>query len=590
MTYTMRADGRRFKRLRALFLSAGMLAALAAGAVTPAPAPEAATGFSYRNEVVGRHEMIVTATPLSTEAGLQMLRRGGSVVDAAIAAQAMLGLTEPQSSGIGGGAFMVLYDGQRVTSYDGRETAPAAARPNRFQTPAGQDMPFYRAVVGGRSIGVPGVLAMLARAHAAYGRLPWASLFQPAIRQAERGFAVSPRLHDLLAGEKYLVLDPAARRYFYRADGSPWPVGTLLKNPDYARTLRLIARGGVDAFYHGELARDMVRAADGRADNPGDLTVADFASYRAIERAAVCGDYRGYRLCGMGPPSSGAVGVLQILKLLQRFPMADYAPLSVDAAHLFAEAGRLAFADRARYLADPAFVSVPTTGLLDDGYLAARSRLIDPLRSMGTATAGEPPGAIVALGRDNAVELPCTSQIVVVDRRGRALSMTTTIESAFGSRVMVPGRGFLLNNQLTDFSFSPTENGRRVANRVEAGKRPRSSMSPTLVFAPDGRLWAATGSPGGSAIINYVAQTLVALIDWRLGPQQAVSLPHYGSRNGPTELEQGRGLETLATELRARGHDVRLIEQTSGLAVIQRTPFGWAGGADPRREGLAAGD
>jgi gamma-glutamyltranspeptidase/glutathione hydrolase len=451
-------------------------------------------------------------------------------------------------------------------------------------------MPFYQAVVGGRSVGVPGVLAMLARAHAAHGRLPWAQLFEPAIRRARLGFAVSPRLYALLASEPYLARDPVARRYFYRPDGSPWPVGTILKNPDYARTLQLIARQGPQAFYHGALARDMVRAVADRADNPGDLTLADFAAYRAVERAPVCGEYRHYRLCGMGPPSSGGVAVLQMLQMLQRFPLSDYPPQSIDAAHLFAEAGRLAFADRARYLADPAFVPVPVAGLLDRAYLAARSRLIDPQHAMGHAQPGQPPGVSQAAGNDNAVELPCTTQIVVVDRFGHGLSMTSSIEDAFGSRIMVPGRGFLLNNQLTDFSFSPVDHGLPVANRVEAGKRPRSAMSPMLVFAPDGRLWAAVGAPGGSAIINYVAQTLVGLIDWHLDPRDAVSLPHYGNRNGATELEKGRGLDTLAAGLRARGHQVVEIEQPSGLAVIARAPAGWLGGADPRREGMAAGD
>lgn len=589
MTDTMRAGRAVFKRLTLIFPALALLVSLAA--LAGPQAPEAATGFAEHAQARGRHAMIVTATPLSTAAGLEMLRQGGSAVDAAIAAQAMLGLTEPQSSGIGGGAFMVLADRGQVTTFDGRETAPAAARPDRFQSAPGRDMPFYRAVVGGRSVGVPGVLAMLARAHAAHGRLPWSRLFGPAIRQAERGFPVSPRLYGLLAGERFLAADPVARRYFYRPDGMPWPVGTRLKNPDYARTLRQIARGGVRVFYQGTLARDMVRAANGHADNPGDLTLADFAAYRPVERAPVCGDYRGYRLCGMGPPSSGGVAVLQILGILQGFPLARMAPLSADAVHLFAEAGRLAFADRARYLADPAFAAVPVAGLLDPAYLAARRRLIDPARSMGQAEAGVPPGtAQQALGQDQAVERPCTTQIVVVDRHGQALSMTSSIEDAFGSRVMVPGRGFLLNNQLTDFSFSPVDNGRPVANRVEAGKRPRSAMAPMLVFAPDGRLWAATGSPGGSAIINYVAQTLIGLIDWHLAPRAVVALPHYGSRNGPTELEKGRGLDALAAALEARGHGVRQTDLTSGLAVILRTPQGWEGGADPRREGMAAGD
>ncbi|MBV8049254.1 MAG: gamma-glutamyltransferase [Paludibacterium sp.] len=578
---------RQFKYLHCL----GVFAALCALPALAGPsAPEAATGFNAKAAAERPHAMIVTATRLSTQAGLSMLAQGGSAVDAAIAAQAMLGLTEPQSSGIGGGAFLVFFDGRRVTTFDGRETAPAAATPDRFLRADGQTMDFYRAVVGGRSVGVPGVLAMLAMAHRRYGRLPWATLFQPAIRQAEQGFPLSPRLYGLLAGERFLAQDATARRYFYNPDGRPKPIGTLLKNPDYAATLRLIARHGPSAFYQGALARDIVDAVARAPGNPGDMTLADLRRYRARERAPVCGDYRDYRLCGMGPPSSGGVAVLQMLGMLQRFPLSTLPPQSVDAVHLFSEAGRLAFADRGQYLADPGFAPVPVRQLLDPAYLAARSRLIDPQKSLGKALPGSLPGAPQAWGQDNALELPCTSQIVIVDRFGRALSMTTSIEDQFGSRVMVPGRGFLLNNQLTDFSFNPVEQGRPVANRVEGGKRPRSSMAPMLVFDGKGKLYAVTGSPGGSVIINYVAQTLIGLLDWRLDPQQAVSLPHYGSRNGPTELEASRGLDALAPELAARGHQVVLTDMTSGLAAIVRAPGGWIGGADPRREGVTMGN
>ncbi|BEV72705.1 MULTISPECIES: gamma-glutamyltransferase [unclassified Paludibacterium] len=578
---------RKFKHLLAVGFWA--LSSLQGAMAGPA-APEAATGYTERSAVTRPHQMIVTATPLSSAAGMAMLRRGGSALDAAIAAQAMLGLTEPQSSGIGGGAFLVYFDGGRVTTFDGRETAPAAARPDRFLGTDGKSMDFYRAVVGGRSVGVPGVLAMLAQAHRRYGRLPWATLFQPAIRQAEQGFPISPRLYGLLSRERFLAQDPVARQYFYRPDGSPKPIGTRLKNPDYAATLRLIARRGPQAFYQGKLAADIVKAVNQAPGSPGDMTADDLENYRAIERAPVCGSYRGYRLCGMGPPSSGGIAVLQMLKTLERFPLTDMAPTSVQAVHLFSEAGRLAFADRARYLADPAFVPVPTSGLLDPAYLATRSQLIQPGQSMGQASPGLPPGQVAAWGRDQAVELPCTTQIAVVDRFGQALSMTTTIEDQFGSRIMVPGRGFLLNNQLTDFSFSPQDQGKPVANRIEGGKRPRSAMAPMLVFDPSGKLYAVTGSPGGSAIINYVAQTLIGLLDWHLDPQQAVSLPHYGSRNGPTELESGRGLGTLVPTLQALGHKVVMTDMTSGLAAILRTPGGWTGGADPRREGRVEGD
>ena len=552
-------------------------------------APEAATGFTEKAPVESKRFMIATANPLATEAGYQMLKAGGSTVDAAIAAQAMLGLTEPQSSGVGGGAFMLHFDGKQVVSFDGRETAPAAATPNRFLDNQGKELPFYSAVVGGRSVGVPGALAMLEMAHKRYGKLPWAKLFEPAIRKADEGFAISPRLYGLLAGEKYLKLSEPAKSYFYQEDGSPKPVGTVLKNPDYAATLRSIAKDGAKALYQGPIADDIVKAVGSHPTNPGDLTQQDLAQYKPKQRDAVCGPYRLYVICGMGPPSSGGIAVLQILGLLERFPIASQSPTAVDTVHLFSEAGRLAFADRGKYLADADFQPVPINGLIDHGYLAGRSQSIDPAKSLGKAQPGNPPGAQVAQGMDNAIELPSTSHIVVVDSFGNALSMTTSIEDQFGSRIMV--RGFLLNNQLTDFSFNPTDNGQPVANRVEAGKRPRSSMSPVLVFDRQGKLQAAAGSPGGSLIINYVAQALVGLLDWKLNPQQAVSLPHYGSRNGVTELEKDRGLEPLVDPLKALGHpDVKLIEMNSGLSAIVRTNNGWVGGADPRREGVVMGE
>lgn len=562
--------------------------ALPAWAQTPDNAsPEAASGYTAKAVVESRRDMITTANPLASDAGLAILAHGGSAVDAAIAAQLVLGLTEPQSSGIGGGAFMLYWDGKALTSFDGRETAPAAATPTLFQQ-QGKAMPFYDAVVGGRSVGVPGVIAMLELAHRKGGRLPWKALFQPAIRLAEQGFPLSPRLHTLLADERFLRDDPVARAYFYQADGSPRPVGTLLKNPDYAATLRRIADGGAAAFYQGDTARAIVAKVNGHARNPGQLSLADLAAYRAQERPPLCGPYRGWKVCGMGAPSSGGVAVLQMLGVMQRFDLAAMRPTSPDAVHLFAEAGRLAFADRSRYLADPAFVAVPSAGLIDAGYLKSRSALISMERTLGEAAAGTPPGATQRAGRDTAPELPSTSHLNVVDRDGRVVSMTTSIEDQFGSRLMVDG--FLLNNQLTDFSFSPEDKDGPVANRVEPGKRPRSSMAPTLVFDTQGRFYAAVGSPGGSRIIGYVTQTLLALLDWKLDPQQAVSLPHYGSRNGPvTELEAGQGLDALAPQLTARGQQVKAVDMTSGLSAIVRGDHGWLGGADPRREGTARG-
>jgi gamma-glutamyltranspeptidase/glutathione hydrolase len=551
-------------------------------------APESATGFIEKTVVQAGQAMIATANPLATEAGYEILRQGGSAVDAAIAAQMMLGLTEPQSSGIGGGAFLLLHDGTTVVAFDGRETAPAAATPDRFLDVHGRPLAFSDAVVGGRSVGVPGVLKMLDMAHKQYGRLPWATLFQPAIRTAAEGFPMSRRLHLLLAADPHLRHVEPARSYFYQVDGTPKAVGTRLQNPEYARVLKLVAAQGAGAFYHGQLVADMVQAVRQHPTHPGDLTAADFATYAAQPRTPLQSTYRGYTVYGMPPPSAGGIATLQILGILEPFALQHYQPLAVDSVHLVAEAGRLAYADRARYAADSDFVDVPIAGLLDYRYLAARSQLISMTQSLRIARPGAPHRAeATRLGDDHALELSSTSHINIVDAQGNALAMTTSIEAAFGSRIMV--NGYLLNNQLTDFSFVPTVHGKPVANSIEPGKRPRSAMAPTLVCDQHGRFTMAVGSPGGSAIINYVAQTLVAMLDWQLDPQQAVSLPHYGSRNGPTELEKGRHLEALVPQLEARGHQVALIEMTSGLSAIVKTAEGYAGGADPRREGTVRG-
>jgi gamma-glutamyltranspeptidase/glutathione hydrolase len=445
---------------------------------------------------------------------------------------------------------------------------------------------------------VPGVLRLLELAHRRYGKLSWASLFEPAIELAENGFAISPRLAAMLASEKYLSADPAARAYFYDADGAPKPAGTVLKNPELAAVLREIAADGADAFYKGAIAAAIVAKVREHSSNPGVLTAQDLGDYQVKERAPLCFDYRSWRLCGFPPPSSGGVAIGQILGVLEGTSIADDKPtrtaegrwvLAPEAVHLYAEAARLAYADRGRYLADPGFVDVPVVGLLDRAYLGQRAALIGE-RSMGTAQPGTPPGAVVAAGPDRSPEFPSTSHISVVDAAGNAVSMTTTIEDVFGSRQMV--RGFLLNNQLTDFSFASVDDqGRPVANRVQGGKRPRSSMSPLFVFdRADGRLRMTLGSPGGSAIINYVAKVVIATLDWGMDVQSAIALPNFGSRNGPTELELGRIDDALVEALRARGHEVKLIEQTSGLQAIERTPTGWFGGADPRREGVAMGE
>ena len=555
---------------------------------SPDIAPESATGFTEKVVVRANRAMIATANPLATEAGYDILQQGGSAVDAAIAAQMVLGLTEPQSSGIGGGALLLLYDGTQVVAFDGRETAPAAATPDRFLDTQGKPLALRDAVVGGRSVGVPGVLKMLDMAHKQYGKLPWATLLQPAIRLAEEGFPISRRLHLLLASDQHLRHVEPTRSYFYQADGTPKAIGTRLRNPDYAHVLKLIGTQGAGAFYRGQLVADMVQAVRQHPTRPGDLTAADFAAYEAKQRQPLQSTYRGYTVYGMPPPSAGGIAVLQILGILEHFDLQSYPPLAVDSVHLIAEAERLAYADRARYAADSDFVDVPVAGLLDRHYLAARSRLISVMQSLGIAQPGEPRHTLATqFGDDRALELPSTSHISIVDAQGHALAMTTSIEAAFGSRIMV--NGYLLNNQLTDFSFMPTEHGKPVANCIAARKRPRSAMAPTLVFDQQGQFTMAVGSPGGSAIINYVAQTLIAMLDWHLDPQQAVSLPHYGSRNGPTELEQGRHLEALVPQLEARGHTVALIDMPSGLAAILKTEHGYAGGADPRREGTVKG-
>ncbi len=574
---------------RPLLALAALLVAQPLAAQTLAQ-PEAATGRGAKQAGAASRYMVAAANPLAAQAGREILAKGGSAVDAAIAVQLVLNLVEPQSSGIGGGAFLLHYDRatHALVTLDGRETAPAAAKPDRFMDPDGKPLAFAAAVVGGRSVGVPGTVRLLEDAHRRFGRLPWAETFAPAIRLAEEGFLISPRLAGLLAGEKALVNDPRARAYFYREDGTPKPAGERLTSPAFAATLRTIAARGAAAFYEGEIAADIVDTVRGHPSNPGDMTLDDLRAYRVEERAPLCGRYRVYRICGMGPPSSGAVAVQQILGVLESRDLARLGP-GPEAAHLFSEAGRLAYADRALYLGDPAFVPVPLPGLVDRDYVAERARLVDDARSMGRAKAGEPPqrrGWLYAPGEG--VEFG-TSHISIVDGAGNAVSMTTTIEDGFGARIMTKG-GFLLNNELTDFNFTPVEDGRPVANRVEPGKRPRSSMAPTIVFDAFDRLYVVTGSPGGSQIINYVAKTLVGLLDWRLDPQVAVDLPNMGSRNGPTELERGTEAEGWRTALEAKGHEVRLIDMTSGIQAITVTPGGLVGGADSRREGVAIGD
>jgi gamma-glutamyltranspeptidase/glutathione hydrolase len=573
--------------------AAGIVALGTAMARAQEPAPEDATGRTAKPLVSAERHMVAAAHPDAVDAALAMLRSGGSAADAAVAAQLVLNLVEPQSSGIGGGAFALHYDAPSgtLTTYDGRETAPADADGDLFLGPDGAPVPFAQAMVGGRAVGTPGTVALLARLHARHGRLPWADLFAPAIRLARQGFTVGPRLAAMLAGPRGEPLRtyPEARAYFF-PDGIALPAGSRRTNPAFADTLEAIAAGGAAAFYEGPIAADIVAAVRTAAGNPGRLSLSDLADYRVIERAPVCRPYRTWRVCGMGPPSSGGIAVAQILGVLEGFDLPARGPNDPASWHLIAEASKLAFADRNRYVADSDFVEVPRDGLLDPAYLAARAREIRPDTTLAPpaapgvprGAAREPPASDRARGR------PGTSHIAIVDDAGNAVSMTTTIEGAFGAQLML--RGFLLNNELTDFAFAPSRDGRPVANRVAPGKRPRSSMAPTMVFGEGDTLRLVIGSPGGSRIIGYVARTLVAVLDWGMDVQRAIDLGHVVNRNGATEIEAGTDAEALREPLVALGHDVRVRDLNSGLHGIERVAGTLRGGADPRREGIAAGD
>ena len=523
--------------------------------------------------------MVAAAHPLAVEAGLEMLRRGGSAVDAAIAVQMVLGVVEPQASGIGGGGFLLRYDGatQAIAVYDGRETAPSGANPTMFLGRDGKPLGFREAVASGISVGVPGAVAILELAHKEHGKLAWSELFEPAIAAARDGFAVPPRLAAWLSRIPTLREEPGIRAIYFSADGSPKKAGDRIANPDLAETMRLIADQGASAFYQGAIAAEMVDRVRGHV-RPGTLSLADLADYRPIKRDAVCGPYRVWVVCSMPPPSSGGIAILQVLALIEPFEIWREAPNDLRSVHLIAEASRLAFADRDRYVADPAFVNVPVAGLLSASYIAERRKLISPDRSMGKIGPGVPPGYIER----------GTSHMSIVDRWGNAVGFTTTIEAPFGAQIMV--RGFLLNNELTDFSARPEIDGRPVANQVAPGKRPRSSMSPTFVMDREGNLVAALGSAGGQRIIGDTVHALIAMLDWNLPIQAALALPRVINLNGPTELEEGTALADQADGLRGLGHQVQVRRHEGGLTGIRRVGDGWAGAADPRRDGVARGE
>ncbi|MFQ6551998.1 gamma-glutamyltransferase [Aestuariibius insulae] len=540
--------------------------------------------------VTSENWMIAAANPLAVEAGARILRNGGSAADAMVAVQAVLGLVEPQSSGLGGGAFLVWYDADsgEITTLDGRETAPMGATPTYFQDENGEPLEFFDAVVGGRSVGTPGTPALLEAAHRRWGRANWADLFTDAIMLAEDGFVVSPRLATLIAGDdERLRRFPSTEAYFFPG-GTALAEGDTLVNPDYAETLTAIATGGTAAFYSGEIAEDIVSTVRNAEGNLGLLALSDLADYEIIERPAVCADYREAQVCGMGPPSSGALTVGQILGMLGAYNLSAMTPEDPRAWRLIGDASRLAFADRGRYMADSDYVPVPTEGLVDPTYLTDRGSLLQRNDALPEVEPGTPEWdhAFLHLADDESLELPSTSHISIVDADGNALSMTTTIENGFGSRLFV--RGFLLNNELTDFSFRTHADGYPIANRLEPGKRPRSSMAPTIVLQ-GGEPILVTGSPGGSRIIGYVAQSIIAAIDWGMNPQEAVSMPHLVNRFGTYDLEEGTTATDLDIALQQLGYETNVRDLTSGLHMIAIGDT-LTGGADPRREGIALGE
>ena len=598
--------------LASLLCLAGCATAPSQIPTPPTAQPEGASAWVSKPGWVTHTTAVAAANPLATDAGLQILRAGGSAVDAAIAVQMVLALVEPQSSGLGGCAFLLHFDGKKTQAYDGRETAPAGATPTLFMGADGKPMPFASAVVGGRAVGVPGTVAMLALAHQQHGRLPWAQLFAPAVALANTGFAISPRMATLLAKEAALKADPVAAAYFYAPDGTPWPAGHVLHNPELAALMQRIALEGPSALMRGEVARAIAAKVQHHPSNPGTLSEQDLATYQPIVRQPLCFDYAvsaaTYRICGMPPPSSGAIAIGQILGQLQHtaaatLPLSASGVPSADWLHLYTESARLAFADRAQYVADPAFVTAPGgdwASMLAPGYLAQRAQAINTSPGSARMPSALPgtPGVMQVSYAPMPEQLEYgTSHISVVDAYGNALAMTTTIEDGWGARLMVNRGvglvgGFLLNNELTDFSFAPSDAvGQPIANRVEPGKRPRSSMAPTLVFdKASGQLLASAGSPGGAFIIHFTAKTLYGMLHWGLNAQQAIDLPNFGTVGGPLMLELERFDSATVQALQARGHTVVEAPLPSGLQAIQRTPTGYFGGADPRREGVVLGD
>ncbi len=558
--------------------------------------PEAASGLIEQKGGTAKSFMVAAANPLAVRAGFEAIKAGGNALDAAFSTQLVLNLVEPQSSGIGGGAFVLFWDNtkKQLFVYDGRETAPATATEDRFVKTDGTAMRRMEATVGGKSVGVPGLVRVMELAHGQHGALAWSDLFSPAIDVAADGFAISPRLHRLLEVDSNLPAMSVAGAHYYQADRTPKPVGTILKNPAMADTLTRLANEGADIFYSGDLAEATARTVQQATRNPADLTLEDLSTYQARERDPLCGSYRRFTICSAPAPTSGGIGVIQTLGMLEKYDLPGMTPWSAEAVHLFVEASRLVYADRAVFIADPEFVTVPQDGLIDRVYLAERASLIDPLRRLARAEAGNPPQKETLNFRPGtyapgqSFERPSTTHISVIDPMGNAVSMTSTIEGAFGSRLMVSG--FLLNNQLTDFSYSAVADGRTVANRVEGGKRPRSSMSPVIVFDENNDIVAVSGSPGGMAIVPLVTKTLIAMLDWDMTPQDATNLPNVLMFGPTVMLERDSDLARHKESLEALGHRVRLGNFPSGVHALAIKDGMVYGGADPRREGTVLGE
>ena len=553
--------------------------------------PEFSSGTIVKELVSAKNHMVAAANPLASRAGDEILAKGGNAIDAMVTVQLVLGLVEPQSSGLGGGAFLVYYDATErdLTTFDGRETAPMAATPDMFLQENGEPKRFFDAVVGGLSVGTPGTVKLLYEVHKQKGNLKWSEVVAPAIALARDGFEVSPRLNaSITRSAETLYRYERTRNYFLTEEGVPLPVGTRVTNVEYAQTLEAIAERGADAFYQGGLAEQIVETVQNAEGNPGRLDLEDLANYKIIERDPVCYTYRKYDVCGMGPPSSGGLTVGQILAMIEPYDLKGLGPNNPDSWRLIGDASRLAFSDRGKFMADSDFVKMPK-GLLNRDYLASRANKLSGQTALpaGDIAPGEPPSDhAFNWSPDNSIELPSTSHFSIVDQTGNVVSMTTTIENGFGSRLMVAG--FLLNNELTDFSFRPERDGNPVANRIEPGKRPRSSMAPTIVMK-DGKPVLAIGSPGGSRIIGYVAKTLVGWLDWDMNIQQAIELPHLVNRFGKYDLEEGTPAESFAASLENMGYVTEVRGLNSGLHGIEITPDGLEGGADPRREGIAIG-